>query len=316
VDITSVVAVAFGGPEVLSLVESRLDHPGPDRVLIDVRAIGTNPIDVKLYSGAYGEDPSKLPMSLGFEAAGVVAETNGEPDGPLGAISVGDEVVVYRASGAYATGLLASPSTVLPKPSNMTFEEASGLMLTGVTAIHALRATKTGAEDTLLVHGAAGGVGLMAVQLAVADGVRVIGTASEDQHERLRSLGVEPVVYGEALLERIRTLAPAGVTSAIILVGTDEAIDVSVDLIANRERIATIVSSARSRANGIQALGGGPGADPGDEIRSAGRLELLKRVDEGSLRVFVAATYPLDEAAAAHRLLADGHAHGKIVLVP
>ena len=156
----------------------------------------------------------------------------------------------------------------------------------------------------------------MAVQLAVADGVRVIGTASEAEQERLRSLGAEPVIYGEGLLERVRTLAPTGVTAAIDLVGTDEAVDVSLALVANRERIATIVSSARSNSNGIQALGGGPGADAGVEIRSAARLELIRRAEEGSLRVFVAATFPLIEAAAAHQLLAAGHTHGKIVLVP
>jgi NADPH:quinone reductase-like Zn-dependent oxidoreductase len=156
----------------------------------------------------------------------------------------------------------------------------------------------------------------MAVQLAIADGVRVIGTASTTQHERLRGLGVEPVLYGDGLLERVRTLAPTGVTAAIDLVGTDEAVDVSLALVANRERIATIVASARSSSNGVQALGGGPGADAGVEIRLAARLELIRRVQAGSLRVFIAATYPLIEAAAAHRQLASGHAHGKIILIP
>jgi len=315
-DITSVVASAYGGPEVLSVVESRLSDPAPGEVLIEVRAAATNPVDYKLYSGAYGDDPSNLPMPLGFEAAGVVVGINGEPEGPGGHIAVGDEVIAYRATGAYASGLLVEAINVLPKPRTMSFEEASGLMLTGVTAIHALTAVKTEAGDTLLVHGAAGGVGLIAVQIAVADGVRVIGTASEGEQERLRSLGVEPVVYGDRLLERVRAFAPSGVTAAIDLVGTDEAVDVSIALVADRDRIATIVNSERSKSNGIQALGGGPGADPGVEIRSAARLELIRRVEEGSLRVFVEATYPLIEAAAAHRQLAAGHAHGKIILVP
>jgi NADPH:quinone reductase-like Zn-dependent oxidoreductase len=156
----------------------------------------------------------------------------------------------------------------------------------------------------------------MAVQLAVADGARVIGTASAAEQERLRGLGVEPVVYGDGLLERVRSLAPAGITTAIDLIGTDEAVDVSVALVADRGRIATIVSSARSNSNGIRALGGGPGADPGVEIRSAARLELLRRAEEGTLRVFISATYPLSEVAAAHRQLAVGHTHGKIILVP
>jgi NADPH2:quinone reductase len=314
--ITSVVATAYGGPEVLSVVESNLSDPAPGEVLIEVRAAGTNPVDYKLYSGTYGDDPSNLPMPLGFEAAGIVVGVNGEPDGPGGRIAVGDEVIVYRANGAYASGLLVEADNVLPKPKAMSFEEASGLMLTGVTAIHALRATKTGAGDTVLVNGAAGGVGLMAVQVAIADGARVIGTASEGEQERLRSLGVEPVVYGDGLLERVRALAPTGVTAAIDLVGTDESIDVSIGLVADRARIATIVNSERSKSKGIQALGGGPGADPGVEIRSKARLELIRRVEEGSLRVFVEASFPLVDTAAAHRQLAGGHAHGKIILVP
>ncbi|HEV3268009.1 MAG TPA: NADP-dependent oxidoreductase [Acidimicrobiales bacterium] len=315
-DVVSIVATDFGGPEVLSLVEGTLGDPGPDEVLVAVRAAGTNPVDYKMYSGAYGRDASQLPMSLGFEAAGIVVAVGDGVEGPSGMIRVGDQVIVFRASAAYASGLLAPANNVMAKPSAMSFEEASGLMLTGVTAIHALRAVGATAGDTLVIHGAAGGVGLMAVQVAVADGVRVIATAGDAQHDLLRSLGAEPVLYGEGLLDRIRAMAPSGVTAAIDLIGTDEAVDVSIALVTNRERLATIVSSERSRALGIQALGGGPGADPGVELRAAARLELLRRVDEGSLRVLVAATFPLVDVAAAHRQLAEGHTHGKIVLVP
>jgi len=315
-EISSVVATAYGGPEVLSVVHSTVNGPERGQVLIEVRSAGTNPVDYKLYSGAYGEDPANIPMSLGFEAAGVVKEVGGELHGPSGPISVGDEVIVYRTTGAYASDILTPPDAVLPKPSSMSFEEAGGLMLAGVTAFHALTATGATRGDTLLVYGAGGGVGLMAVQLAIADGVRVIGTASMGQHDHLRSLGVEPVLYGDGLAERIRTLAPQGVNAAIDLVGTDEAVEVSLELVADSARIATIVSTDRSRAEGVQALGGGPGADAGVEIRQAARLELIRRVDAGSLQVFIAGTYRLTDAAAAHRQLASGHAHGKIVLVP
>jgi NADPH:quinone reductase-like Zn-dependent oxidoreductase len=316
VDIRSVVATAFGGPEDLSVVEGTLRDPVGDQALIEVRAAGTNPVDYKMYGGAYGRDPSQLPMALGFEAAGVVVAVGSEVEGPSGPINLGDEVIAYRASGAYASGLLISASDVLAKPSALSFEEASGLMLTGVTAIHALRATGVSAGDTLVVHGAAGGVGLMAVQIAVADGVRVIATAGQAQHDLLVSLGAVPVLYGEGLLDRIGAMAPSGVSVSIDLIGTDEAVDVSLALVTNRERVATIVSTERSRALGIKALGGGPGADPGVEIRSAARLELIRRVNDGSLRVLVAATYPLTDVAAAHRQLAAAHTHGKIVLVP
>jgi NADPH:quinone reductase-like Zn-dependent oxidoreductase len=315
-DIISVIATRYGGPEVLSVIESTLSPPAPGQALIEVRAAGTNPVDFKLYSGGYGNDPSQLPMPLGFEAAGIVVDVGGDAEGPCGPIRPGDEVIVYRASGAYASGLLAPASIVLAKPSAISFEEASGLMLTGVTAIHALRATGTSAGDVLVVHGAAGGVGLMAVQIAVADGVRVIGTAGQGQHELLRSLGAEPVLYGDGLLERIRAIAPKGVTAAIDLVGSDEAADVSVALVADRGRIATIAPSKRSGTLGVQSLGGGPGSDPGEEIRQLARLELIRRVEAGTLRVIVATTYPLIDAASAHRELAAGHTHGKIVLVP
>ncbi len=275
------------------MVQSTLGSPEPGQVVIEVRAAGTNPVDFKLYSGAYGEDPTALPLPLGFEASGIVREVGGEIEGPSGPIAVGDEVIAYRVSGAYATGLVTSASSVLAKPASMSFEEASGLLLTGATAVHALKATDTRSGDTLLVHGASGGVGLMAIQLAVADGVRVIGTASSSQHELVRSLGAEPVVYGDGLLERVQEMAPEGVTTAIDLIGTDEAIDVSRALVTDPKRVATIVSTERSRALGVQALGGGPGSDPGTEIREAARLDLIRRVHDGSLRVIVEATYPL-----------------------
>jgi NADPH:quinone reductase-like Zn-dependent oxidoreductase len=315
-NISAVVATAFGGPEVLSVIEVELEDPKPGEVLIDVRAAATNPIDYKLYSGTYGDDLSKLPMRLGLEAAGVVRSVAGDVEGPSGPIHPGDEVVVYRASGAYASAIVASPGDVLAKPSTMSFEEASGLLLAGTTAMHALKATRVSAGDTVVLHGAAGGVGLIAIQLAVAEGARVIATAGEGQQDLLRSIGAEPVVYGKGLLERIRALAPDGVDVAIDLVGTDEAGDVSFALVADHDRIATIVGSGRAGALGAKALGAGPGADPGTEIRSAARLELLRRVEAGELKVFVAASYPLSDVVQAHRELAGGHAHGKIVLVP
>ena len=207
-------------------------------------------------------------------------------------------------------------SSVVPKPSTLTFEEASGLMLTGSTAVHALKVTGVGAGDTVVVHGASGGVGLMAVQLAVDAGARVIATAGESRHDYLRTLGAEPVAYGNGLIERIRALAPGGVDAAIDAAGTDEALDTSIALVADRNRITTIAGFQRGFELGIKVLGGVPGGDPGTEVRAAARLELVRLAEAGKLKVLVAATYPLAEAAAAHRALASGHTHGKIVLVP
>jgi NADPH:quinone reductase-like Zn-dependent oxidoreductase len=310
-----VVATGFGGPEVLSVIEVPIDRPRPGEVLIEVRAAGANPADYKMYSGAFGRDPARLPIRLGVEAAGVVTEVGDGAAGPAGPVHVGDEVVAYRIQGAYAAAVVVPGSSVVPKPSALSFEQASGLMATGATAIHALRAARVSSGDTVVVHGGSGGVGLMATQLAVSAG-RVIATASESGHAYLRELGAEPVNYGAGLLERIRGLAPDGVDAAIDAVGSDEAVDASVALVGGRDRIVTLVAAQRGLELGIKVLGGAPGADPGTEVRAAARLELVQLAETGDLRVLVAGTYPLPEVAGAHRALATGHTHGKIVLVP
>jgi NADPH:quinone reductase-like Zn-dependent oxidoreductase len=255
-------------------------------------------------------------MRLGTEAAGVVTAVGDQAVGPRGPIAVGDEVILYRASGAYADRVVLDAGSAVPKPPEMSFEEASGLMITGVTATHALTVTGVEQGDTVLIHGAAGGVGQMAVQLAVSRGARVIGTASQARHDVVRALGAEPVTYGDGLADRVRSLAPGGVDAAIDTVGTDEAIDVSLQLVADRNRIVTIAGFARGSEAGIKLIGGGPGADPGAAIRQAARLELVDLVAAGKLSVSVAATYPLTQVADAHRAILTGHTAGKIVLVP
>ncbi len=315
-NITAVVAPKYGGPEVLETQESELPEPRDGQVLVEVRAAATNPIDYKLFSGAYGNDPTKLPLRVGLEVAGVVRGIAGTPVGPSGPINVGDEVIVYPAPGGYATSVVTDAGLVVAKPEVMSFAEASGLMLAGTTAVHARRAANVRSGDTVLVHGAAGGVGLLVVQLAVADGARVLATASTSQHEMLRELGAEPVLYGEGLLERVRELAPDGVDAAIDLVGTDEAADVSVAMVTDHDRQSTIVASGKGARLGMQALGMGPNADPGVEIRNAARLELVRRVEAGTLKVFVDATFALADAGDALRDLKEGHTHGKIVLIP
>lgn len=310
-----VVATAFGGPEVLTVRDETLGEPGPGRVLLDVAAAGVNPIDVKVYSGNMGADSSSLPMRLGFEVAGVVRAVGPDAVGPAGPVQVGDEVIAYRVAGGYAERVLAWASAILPKPASLSFTQAAGLMLTGTTAIHTLTATGVQHDDTVLVHGAAGGVGLMAVQLAKARGAHVIGTASLGRHDALRRFGVQPVEYGDGLIERIRELGET-VTVAIDCVGSDEAVDSCLALVDDRSRIATIAAFGRAREVGIRALGGGPGADPGTEVRNAARLELVSLVEEGQLEVLVAGTFPLAQAADAHRASISGHTSGKLVLVP
>jgi NADPH:quinone reductase-like Zn-dependent oxidoreductase len=282
---------------------------------VDVRAAGVNPADAKMYGGLFGTS-LPLPMRLGMEASGVVTAVGDDAVGPRGPITVGDEVILYRINGGYADRVVVDARSAVPKPANMSFEQAAGLMLTGATAVHTLTATAVGQGDTVLIHGASGGVGQMAIQLAVLRGARVIGTASPQRQDVVHALGAEPVTYGDGLANRVGLLAPDGIDAAIDAVGTDEAIDVSLQFVADRSRITTIAAFARGFEEGIKVLGGGPGADPGDDIRKAARLELADLVGVGQLSVAVSAAYPLTQVADAHRAILTGHTTGKIVLVP
>ena len=303
------VATEFGGPEVLSVIDQATPEPGPGQVLVDVRAVGVNPIDYKSYSGAYGADPSQLPRRIGSEASGVVAAIGADMTG----VAVGDEVIAFRAPGAYSEQLLVDATEITRKPPEVGWEPAAALMLTGTTAVHALSAADVGPGETVLVHGAAGGVGLMLVQLAVARKAHVIATASERNHDLLASLGATPVAYGPGLADRVRALAPEGIDAATDLIGTDEAIDTSLELVALRSRVVSIAAFGRG-GDGIRLIGGGPGADSGDDIRRAARSMLTDAVADGLLQVIIERTYPLREAAAAHRHLMTGHVTGKLVL--
>jgi NADPH:quinone reductase-like Zn-dependent oxidoreductase len=309
--VRTVVAEGYGGPDVLAVKDVELPAPGQGQVLVEVRAAGTNPIDFKLYSGQMGRDPAKLPMPLGMEASGTVVEAAPGSSGYTGPLTVGDEVIVTNVDGAYAQRVLAEASEVGHKPATLSFEQAAGLLLGGGTAWHLLTNTKVGSNDTVLIHGASGGVGLMAVQLAVARGAKVIATASPARHDQLRSYGAEPVAYGEGLADRVRALGR--VDAALDLIGSDEALDTSVALVADRARIATIAGFGRAAELGIAAL---TGADGGQAIRDASRAELIALAANGKLEVTVDKVFPLDEAPEAHRYLQTGHARGKVVLVP
>ena len=310
----AVVASAYGGPEVLRLIDVDPGEPGPGNVLIDVRAAGVNPTDWKGYAARDGADPARLPLRLGYEVSGVVSAV-----GPsVRWLTPGDEVIAWRVSGGYADRIVVSEQVTVRRPSNLDWPAASGLLLTGTTAVHTLSATGTHDDDVVLVHGGSGGVGRMVVQLAVLRGARVIATASTWHHDDLRSLGAVPVAYGEGLLDRIADAVQSTgpVTVAIDTVGTDEALDTSVALVADRQRVATIAGFRRAGDLGIKALGGGPGADPGTAIREAARAQLAELASDGSLNVRVAQTYPLSEVAQAHRDGQAGHSAGKLVLIP
>jgi NADPH:quinone reductase len=309
------LATAYGGPEVLTVTDERVGEPGRGQARIAVRASGVNPVDYKVYSGAFGRDSSALPLRLGSEAAGVVTAVGPDAAGPAGPLAVGDQVIAYRAPGAYAAELLVPAQDLVPRPAELDWPQAAGLMLTGVTAWHALAVTDVQEGDTVLVHGGTGGVGVMAVQLAADRGARVVATASQANHDLLRELGAVPVSYGTGLAGRVRAAAPQGVDVAVDTVGADEAIDVSLALVADRSRIVTIAAFARGLELGIKVIGGAPGADPGTEIRQAARLDLVQLAHDKRLRVIVSQTFPLTEIAAAHRAIMTGHTRGKIALI-
>lgn len=312
---SAVVATAYGGPEVLALVQRPVRPPQRGEVTIRVHAAGVNPLDCLRYSGAFGQDPDALPMPLGEELAGVVTAVGPDAVGPAGPARVGDEVIAYprEVSGAYATHVTWPAHGVLPKPAGLDWPQASGLLLAGSTAVHALTATRVGAGDTVLIHGVSGGVGLLAAQLAGSRGARVLGTAAAHRHDSLRGYGVQPVTYGPGLIDRATELAPDGVDAAIDAAGTDEALDTSLALVADRTRIATLVSFQRGNDAGINTLGSAGGAtDPGTKIRATAWQELLPPATDGQLHVVLAGTFPLTQAATAHELVAGG----KIALVP
>jgi len=305
-----VVASGYGGPEVLQLHDIVLPQPGAGQVLIDVKAAGANAIDYKLYSGYLGNDPHALPMPIGLEVSGVVAAVVAGTAGFTGPLNAGDEVIAAGVRGGYAEQLIADAANVGHKPANLSFEQAAGLLVAGSTAWHLLTATKVDAGDTVLLHGGAGGVGLLAVQLAALRGAKVIATASPRQHDLLRGYGAVPVEYGAGLEDRVRAIGAVDV--ALDLVGTDEALDTSVELVGDRGRIATIAGFARAGELGILALSG---ADGGAAIRAAAWPQLVKFAADRKLEVTVDRVYLLKDAPAAHRYLQTGHAHGKVVLI-
>jgi NADPH:quinone reductase-like Zn-dependent oxidoreductase len=307
---TRIVAPAdFGGPEQLVVTEVPTPEPGPGDVRVAVRAIGVNPIDWKLYSGALGHDPQSL-GGIGFELAGVVdAVGDGVTDW-----APGDEVIATQVPGnGYTDAAVVPAAGLIAKPSDLSWELAASVPVAGATAAHAVEAAGVADGTTLLVHGGAGGVGGLVVQLARRRGARVIATASARNHDYLRSFGAEPVTYGEGLEDRVRALAPDGVDAAIDTVGTDEAIDVSLALVGDPHRVVSI-AGYRRRDTGIVLIGGG--GDPGTEIRDAARPEVARLLASGELTLPIQQTYALEDTAAAHREGLAGHTRGKLVILP
>ncbi|QGQ20343.1 zinc-binding dehydrogenase [Cellulomonas sp. JZ18] len=306
----AVVAQALGGPEVLQVVRRGTPAPGAGEVVVQVTAAGVNPWDWKSYAPGSGATP---PVALGLEVAGVVREVGTG----VRWFSPGDEVVAWPVRGGYADLVTVPQEVLVRRPSSLSATAAAGLLSAGAAALHAVVATEVDAEEVVLVHGASGGVGRMAVQLAVLRGAHVVATASPAWHSCLSRLGAVPVAHGPGLLDRVRDAA-AGlgeVVAAVDAVGTAEALETSVALVADRRRVATLVALDRAAALGVRALGHGPGAEPGTDVREAARAQLTALAADGTLDVLVTGTYALEDAARAHERSRAGHAGGKLVLV-
>ncbi len=297
----AVVIDEFGGPGVLHVTDRELPEPGAGQVRVRVRAAGVNGIDGTIRSGAAQQTfPTQLPAVLGLEIAGTV---DGVGPGVQG-LAAGDDVLGFADGGGYAEYALAT--TVAPKPAELGWTEAAALPVAAETALRVLGLLEVTQGDTLLIHGAAGGVGTVAVQLAVARGAIVIGTASEANHDHLRELGATPVLYGEGLVDRVRAAAPDGVDAVFDAAGRGALPD-SIGLRGGTSRIVTIADPA---AFGLGILFSGEAA------RDAGDLaEVARQAGDGRLRITVAETYSLEEAPAAHEAVATGHGRGKVVLL-
>ncbi|WP_418276488.1 NADP-dependent oxidoreductase [Isoptericola jiangsuensis] len=297
----------YGSADVLQLTEQPEPHPGPDSVVVRVRAASVNPVDWKIRQGYLdGLIDARFPVVPGWDVAGVVEKVG--LDTPE--YQVGDEVYGYVRKdvvqgGTFAELVAAPVRTLAPKPSLLSFTEAAAVPLAGLTAFQTIERSGVREGQTVLVHAAAGGVGAFAVQLAVARGARVIGTASEANHAYLRGLGAEPVTYGDGLADRVRALAPRGVDVALDYVG-GESVTASADVLAEGGVITSIADPAAATDHGgIYAWVRPSTAD----LTALGAL-----FDEGVLRVDVAETFDLADAAAAHRASESGHVRGKVVV--
>ena len=297
----------YGGIDVLEVREVDPPVPGPDEVLVAVRAAGANPGESKIRAGVYAERwPSTFPSGQGSDLAGVV-----DALGPgVTGWAPGDEVVGWVDDRSSQAELAVVPiGQLVRKPEGTTWEQAGALHVTGATAWAAVEAVDAGDGDVVAVSGAAGGVGSLAVQLAAARSARVIGLASPPNHEWLTEHGVLPVAHGDGVEERIRAAAPEGVDAFIDTHG-DGYVDLALAIGVAAQRIDTIIDFAAAERTGVRTDGNAVGARP--EVIA----ELAARVADGRLDLPVSATYPLDRVRDAYRELERGHTRGKIVLIP
>jgi len=296
----------YGAVDVLNVVDVPTPAPGPGQVLVQVRAAGINPGEAKIRDGLMHERwPATFPSGQGSDLAGVVAALG---TGSV-ALTLGENVIGYTDNRAsQAEYVLVEAAHLAPKPDAVPWEVAGGLCVAGATAYAAVRAVAPGRGDAVVVAGAAGGVGSIAVQLATLAGATVIGLASQANHDWLAAHDVIQVAYGDGVADRIRQAAPK--IDAFIDTQGGDYVQLAMELGVSPERIDTIANFGAVAEYGVKADGNAARASAGTLAQLAGLIAV------GQLEVPIAATFPLEDVRDAYRLLARGHVRGKIVLIP
>lgn len=295
---------SFGGPEVINVMEFADPQAGPGQVRVRVKTAGVQHYDCAVRGGWTPAGVTvNLPQIPGNEFAGIVDQVG---DGVTG-FSVGSEVLGFATLNCYAEYVVVGSDQLVSKPRTMTWEEAGGLTGNGQGAYIGLKAIGVARGETILINGAAGSLGAFAVQLAKEWGAKtVIGTASESNHDYVRSLGAIPITYNEGLAERIRAIAPDGVDAAFDTAG-GEGLRAAVEVVRDKNRICTFYAYDLIEELGLRVVRG---------ERSANRLkELVDLHTKGKLRIHIRQVFPLDRADDAHRAIESRHGRGKIVLV-
>jgi NADPH:quinone reductase-like Zn-dependent oxidoreductase len=291
----------FGDSSVLELVQVPEPRPGAGEVMVAVRYAGINPGEIPIREGRFGGEP---PFGQGSDFAGEVVDLG---EGVTGWHIGSDVIGMSDQRSAQADYVVLAADRVIPKPAGLAWDVAGALYVAGTTAVAAVDTVAPRPGETAVVAGAAGGVGVLAAQLAARAGARVIGTASESNHEALRGLGIEPVAYGDGAQGRIRLLATDGVDAFIDTHGRGN-VDLALDLGVDPGRVETIADFAAG-SRGVHTVGMSSVADPAAAVALVAQL-----LADGAIALPIKARYPIDDVATAYDRLAERHGLGKIVL--
>lgn len=296
----------YGDIDVLQVVDVERPVPGPDQVLVSVKAAGINPGEASIRKGQLHQRwPATFPSGEGSDLAGVVVAV-GEG---VQAFAVGDEVIGFTNKRAsHSEFVVVEASELIHRPPHVSWEAAGSLFVAGTTAYAAIRAVSLQQGDTLAVSGAAGGVGSIVVQLAVREGAKVIGLASPVHHQWLSDHHVIPVAYGAGVEERLRTASANHLDAFIDTFGADY-IEIALGLGVRPERINTIINFAAAEKYGVKTEG-----HNGASV--AVLADLAQLIERRELEIPIARVYPLANVREAYRELEQRHALGKIVLIP